>query len=86
MTKPSTNIAYLCSVVADPGCPFHIRIKEFKYFNPKNYYKDLGNMIRDVHPGYGSQNRILIFCPSRIQGSKSIGSGSATLAGYVIIF
>ncbi len=28
-----------------------IRIKEFKYLNPK---KALGNMIRDAHPGSGS--------------------------------
>jgi hypothetical protein len=50
--------------VADPGCLswiqifFHpgsrIRIKEFKYFNPKNCFQALGNMIRVVHPGSGS--------------------------------
>ncbi len=35
-----------------------IRIKEFKYFNPKNGFQALGNMIRVVHtepnPGSGS--------------------------------
>jgi hypothetical protein len=30
------------------------RIKEFKYFNPKNVFLALGNMIRIVHPGSGS--------------------------------
>jgi hypothetical protein len=28
-----------------------IRNNEFKYFNPKNCFYALGNMIRDVHPG-----------------------------------
>jgi hypothetical protein len=27
--------------------------QEFKYFNPKNFFKALGNMIRVVHPGSG---------------------------------
>jgi hypothetical protein len=49
--------------VADPGClswiwifffPSRIRIKEFKYFNPKNCFSALGNMIRIVHSGSGS--------------------------------
>jgi hypothetical protein len=31
-----------------------IRIKEFKYFKPKNCFYAPGNMIRDVHPGSGS--------------------------------
>ncbi len=30
-----------------------IRMKEFKYFNPKNCFSALGNMIRVVHPGSG---------------------------------
>jgi hypothetical protein len=30
-----------------------IRIKEFKYFNPKKCFLALGNMIRVVHPGSG---------------------------------
>jgi hypothetical protein len=49
-----------------PGSP--IRIKEFKYFNPKNCFQAFGNMIRVVHPG------------SRIQGvKKAPDPGSATL-------
>ncbi len=32
-----------------------IRIKEFMYFNPKNCFQALGNMIRVVHPGSGSR-------------------------------
>ncbi len=56
-----------------------IRIKEFKYFNPKNVSK-LRNMIRVV----SSRIRILIFYPSWIPdpGVKKApdpGSGSATL-------
>ncbi len=54
--------------IPDPGYDFYqpwtriqsqkdtgsrIRIKEFKYFNPKNCFYVLGNMIRDVHPGSG---------------------------------
>jgi hypothetical protein len=59
---------YLSCSVADPGSriPIRIRIKQFKYFNPKNYFRALGNTIRDVHPGSGSW----FFNPSRIQGSK----------------
>jgi len=30
-----------------------IRIKELKYFLPRNCFYALGNMIRDVHPGSG---------------------------------
>ncbi len=57
-----------------------IRIKEYKYFNPKNCFYALGNMIRDVHPGSGSW----IFYPSRIPDrwvskAPDPGSGSATL-------
>jgi hypothetical protein len=33
--------------------PSRILIKEFKYFNPKNCFQALGNMIRVVHPGSG---------------------------------
>jgi hypothetical protein len=59
-----------------------IRIKEFKYFNPKNGFQALGNMIRVVHPGFWI--RILTFYPSRIPypGIKKApdpGSGFATL-------
>jgi hypothetical protein len=61
----------------DPGS--RIRIKEFKYFNQKNGFSALRNMIRIFHPGSGSLIRILTFYPSRIlilyprsriQGSK----------------
>ncbi len=39
----------------DTGSEFFIyRIKEFKFFNPKNCVQALGTMIRDVHPGSGS--------------------------------
>jgi hypothetical protein len=37
-----------------------IRIKELRYFNPKNCFEALGNMIRDLD----------FFYPFRIQGSK----------------
>jgi hypothetical protein len=50
-----------------------IRTKEFKYFNPKNCFQALGNMIRVV----SSRIRILIFHPSRIPdpgGQKGTGS------------
>ncbi len=59
-----------------PGSRIWILIKEFKYFNPTNCFSDLGNMIRDVHPGSGSRIRILICTRSgfRIQGSKGTGS------------
>jgi hypothetical protein len=43
--------------IPDSGSEFslsRIRIKEFKYFNPKNCFQALGNMIRVVHPGTGS--------------------------------
>jgi hypothetical protein len=44
-------------------CPSRIRIKELKYFNPKNFFQAPGNMIRVVHPRSGSW----FF---QIQGSK----------------
>ncbi len=34
---------------------YRIRIKEFKYFNLKNCFQALGNMIRVVHPGSRGQ-------------------------------
>jgi hypothetical protein len=54
--------------IPDPGTEFshprsRIRIKEFRYFNPKNSFQTLRNMIRFVHPG--SRIRILTFYPSR---------------------
>jgi hypothetical protein len=64
--------------VADPGClsPIigseffpsrsRIRIKEFKYFNPKKGFLN----SRKYDPGLSSRILILIFYPSRIQGSK----------------
>jgi hypothetical protein len=58
-------------VIPDPNC-FHpgsrIRIKKFKYFNPKKWGLNSGNMIRVVHPGSGSW--LFIHPVSRIQGSK----------------
>jgi hypothetical protein len=78
-------------VFPDPGSDFfpsriRIRIKEFKFFNPKNGFQALGNMIRVVH--FGSLIRILTFYPSRIPdpGVKAPdpGSGSATLHAAVI--
>ncbi len=41
-----------------------IRIKEFKYFNPKNGFQALENIIQVVHPG--SRIRMLTFYQSRI--------------------
>jgi hypothetical protein len=52
-----------------------IHIKEFKYFNPANGFKSLGNMFRDVRHGSGS--RILIFLPILDPGSRcQKGTGS----------
>ncbi len=50
--------------------PSRIRIKECKYFNPKNCFLAHGIISRVVHPGSRSRIRILIFHPSRIHGSK----------------
>jgi hypothetical protein len=64
---------FLTSVfIPDPESEFfhpgsRIRIKEFEYFDPKNCFQDLRNMIQDVHPGSGSW---FITHP---------GSGSATM-------
>ncbi len=50
--------------IPDPNFPSRIHIKEFKYFNPKNCFQSLGNMIRDVH-----------FLPDPVSwGQKYIGS------------
>ncbi len=82
----------LLGSVAEPGClaeseffPSRNHIKEFKYFNPKKLFLS----YQKYDPGCSSRIRILIFHPSRIsdpgvkrhriQGSKGIGSGSATL-------
>jgi hypothetical protein len=70
-------------VYPDPGSgPSRIRIREFKYFNPKKWFLSSRNMIRVVHSG--SRIRILTFYPSRIPdpGVKKApdpGFGSATL-------
>jgi hypothetical protein len=53
--------------------PSRIRIKAFKYFNKKNGFSALGNMIRAVHPG--SRSRFFTHPGSQIQGSKK-GCGS----------
>jgi hypothetical protein len=56
-----------------------MHIKEFKYFNQKNGFSALRNMIQVFHPGSGSRIWILTFYlsqipildpRSRIQGSK----------------
>jgi hypothetical protein len=79
--------------IPDPGSDFfpsripdlvsRIRIKEFKYFNPKKTKKWFLSS-RKYDPGCSSRIRMLTFYPSRIQGSKKHripdpGSGSATL-------
>ncbi len=62
-----------------PGPGSWMHIKEFKYFNQKNGYSALRNMIQVFHPGSGSRIWILTFYlsqipildpRSRIQGSK----------------
>jgi hypothetical protein len=52
--------------------PSSIRTKEWKYFNLKNCFYALRNMILVVHLGSGSRIRILIFYPSQIQGSNRL--------------
>jgi hypothetical protein len=75
--------------IPDPNF-FHpvsrIRIKEFKYINPKNGFEALGNMIRVC----SSRIRILTFYPSRIPdpGVKKApdpGSGFAALQIWIPI-
>ncbi len=62
-----------------PGPGSRMHIKEFKYFNQKNGFSALRNMIQVIHPGSGSLIWILTFYlsqipildpRSRIQGSK----------------
>jgi hypothetical protein len=62
-----------------PGPGSRIHIKEFKYFNQKNVYSALRNMIQVFHPGSRSRIWILTFYlsqipildpRSQIQGSK----------------
>ncbi len=62
--------------IPDPNF-FHpgsqVRIKEFRYFNPKNSFLSyLGNMIRVVHPGSGY--RILTFTHPGSGVQKGTGS------------
>ncbi len=53
--------------IPDPNFfPSRIRIREFKYFNPKKWFHPLGNMIRVVHSG----SWLFTHPGSRIQGSK----------------
>ena len=63
-----------------PGPGSRMHIKEFKYFNKKNGFSALRNMIQVFHPGSGSRiwivtfylSQIPILDPrSRIQGSKT---------------
>ncbi len=84
---PSAWGSYLSPVhsVADPGClsrtqifpslipdprskRCRIRIKEFKHFLPKKVFLS----FRNSDPGCLFRTRILIFYPSRIQGSKKV--------------
>ncbi len=76
-----------------PGPGSRTHIKEFKYFNQKNGFSALRNMIQVFHPGSRSRIWILTFYfsqipildpRSQIQGSKrqripDPGSGFATL-------
>jgi hypothetical protein len=66
--------------------PSRIRIKEFKYFNPKKWFLS----SKKYDPGYSSRIWMLTFTHpgSRIQGSKSTGSqirirttGSMSMSG-----
>jgi hypothetical protein len=69
-TSPTSDI--LAISAADPGCLYRIRIfsypgsrirlKEFKYFNPKKWFLS----TQKYDPGFSSQIQILIFYPSRI--------------------
>jgi hypothetical protein len=72
---PDPGSDFFPSRIPDPNCLHtgsRIRIKEFKYFNPKNGFQALENMIRVVHPG--SRIQMLTFYGnhpgSRIQWSK----------------
>ncbi len=76
------------SRIPDPGSKRfpdphpHPKNLEFKYFNPKNCFQILGNMIQNVQSGSGSW--FFTHLGSRIQGTKSHrnpdrGFGSAAL-------
>ncbi len=62
---PRSRVRLFPSRILDPNF-FHpgsrIHIKEFKYFNPKNYFSS----SRKYDPGCLSRIRVLIFYPSRI--------------------
>jgi hypothetical protein len=64
--KPMYGSGILDPKFCHPGS--RIRIKEFKYFNPKKFFLALVNMIRVVHPGSGSW--FFTHPRSPIQGSK----------------
>jgi hypothetical protein len=59
--------------IPDPGSelsPSRIRIKDFKYFNPKKWFLS----YRKYDPGCSSRIRMLTFYPSRIPDQKGTGS------------
>ncbi len=60
--------------ISDPGSGS--ASKKLSMLNPKKYFLS----SRKCDPTCSSRIRILIFYPSRIQGSKGPGSGSATLS------
>jgi hypothetical protein len=61
-------------------------LKEFLSSNTKKIVSKLGgNVIRDVHPGFGSRIRILIFYPSRIREVKRYRIPSRILDTAVVI-
>jgi hypothetical protein len=72
--------------IPDPNC-FHprsrIRIKKFKYFNPKILFP----RSRKYDPGCSSRIRILIFHTSRIPNAgvkKAPDPGSVTLSSWIL--
>ncbi len=74
---PDPNFFMPDSIVFHLGS--QVRIKEFKYFNPKTLFLS----SRKYYPGRSSRIRILIFLPIPDPGSrgqKGPGSGSVTLA------
>ncbi len=52
------------------------RIREFKYFNPENCSKALGNMIRVIHPKSGSGSWFLPIPDPGVRKTSDPGSGS----------
>ncbi len=49
--NPDPNFFHPRSLIPDPNFSHHRWKKEFKYFNPKNGFNTLRNMIRVFHPG-----------------------------------